>query len=68
MVQLFMQTLGGMVNILVREWSTLKCFMGYGVVFWGDSIPPQLEYCSGAYLGGRGHLPFSKRNKINGDE
>ena len=28
MVQLFMQTLGGMVNILVREWFTLKCFMG----------------------------------------
>ena len=38
MVQLFMLTLGGMVNILVREWFTLKCFMGYGVVFRGNII------------------------------
>ena len=49
-LQFFTQTLGGMViiGLLVREWFTLKCFMGDGVVFRGDGIPripPQLEYC-----------------------
>ena len=46
-LQFFMQTLGGMViiDLLAREWFTLKCFMGDGVVFWRDGIPPQSEYC-----------------------
>ena len=32
MVQLSTQTYGGMIIVLVREWFTLKCFVGDGVV------------------------------------
>ena len=38
-LQRFTLTLGGMVIVLVREWFTLKCFMGDGVVFRKDGIP-----------------------------
>ena len=36
-LQCFTQTLGGMViiGLLVREWFTLKCFMGGTVLFFG---------------------------------
>ena len=32
MVQLFTQTQGGMILVVIREWFTLKCFVGDGVV------------------------------------
>ena len=36
-LQFFTQTFGGMViiGLLVREWFTLKCFMGGMVLFFG---------------------------------
>ena len=35
-----------MVIMLVREWFTLTCFMGNGVVFRMDSIPPHVFFFS----------------------
>ena len=44
MVQLFTQTLGGMVIMLVREWFALRCFMGGWCCFpRGYGIPPPLN-------------------------